>query len=317
MGIRHRRLGRTELKISEIGLGAVEIGLDYGISAPGAFNRPPEAEAILLLQQAIDVGINLIDTARGYGKSEELIGRALAHRRDEYYLATKCKCLDSQGQLLQGKALHNAIREQLHRSLKMLKTDCVDFFLIHWATPEMIKKGEAAECMQLAVDQGKARYLGVSGYLEEAHMLALDDERFDVIEVPYNLLDRHMAEHVFPKALARDVGIIVRSALLKGALTDQAAYLPERLKPLAEATEQLRRKLVREDIVSLPQAALRFVLSHPAVASVLVGMRTTEELMESVIVSDGRGISEEDLAWVEKVQIEDVRLLDPSAWGLP
>lgn len=90
--MRYRQLGQTNLQVSEIALGGVEIGLDYGIPVPGEHERPPEEDAIRLLQRAVDLGVNLIDTARTYGASESLIGHSLAHRRGDYFLVTKCKC---------------------------------------------------------------------------------------------------------------------------------------------------------------------------------------------------------------------------------
>ena len=94
----YRRLGRTGLRVSEIGLGTVELGLDYGVPVAGEHLRPPEEHAARLLNRALDLGVNFIDTARAYGASEEIIGRALKGRRNEYILASKLAPIREEGQ---------------------------------------------------------------------------------------------------------------------------------------------------------------------------------------------------------------------------
>src|SRR5215470_10816884 len=131
--MRYRRLGRTELQLSELSLGTVELGLNYGIAPDGAGLAPPSAaEATRLLHQAIDAGINFIDTARAYGTSEEVIGQALPpEKRDQLYLATKVTCLGPGGQPLSGESLRQHLRQSVTTSLRCLRTDWVDLLLLH------------------------------------------------------------------------------------------------------------------------------------------------------------------------------------------
>ncbi len=127
----YRRLGRTELQVSALALGTVELGLDYGIAAPGEFGRPSLAEAVSLVHRALDAGINLIDTARAYGESEAVLGRALRDRRSAALLATKVRTQRDDGTTPVGAELRQHMQQSLDTSLRQLQTDYVDIWQIH------------------------------------------------------------------------------------------------------------------------------------------------------------------------------------------
>ena len=152
----YRRLGRTNLQVSEISLGTVELGMDYGIPAQGAHRRPSEADAARLLNRALDLGVNLIDTAQAYGESEAIIGQALKSRRNEYNLATKISSLSWDGYT--GKELREQVEASIAESLRALQTDSIDLLYIHNATPELIQRGEIVEIMQRAQQAGYTRF---------------------------------------------------------------------------------------------------------------------------------------------------------------
>ena len=127
--MRQHRLGRTGLLVSELSLGTVELGLDYGIRPTGADARPDEAAAARLLHRALDLGINYIDTARGYGASEQIIGRALRRRRAECVLATKVSTFHEEG--LSGEPLKQRLIASVHESLAALATETIDIMMLH------------------------------------------------------------------------------------------------------------------------------------------------------------------------------------------
>ena len=156
----YRRLGRTNLQVSEISLGTVELGMDYGIPAQGAHRRPSGADAARLLNRALDLGVNLIDTAQAYGESEVIIGQALKSRRDEYILATKIGSLSWEGYT--GAALRKRVEASITESLGALQTDIIDLLYIHNATPELIQQGEIVEIMERVRQAGHARFIGRS-----------------------------------------------------------------------------------------------------------------------------------------------------------
>ena len=275
----YRRLGRTNLQVSEISLGTVELGMDYGIPARGAHRRPSEVDAARLLNCALDLGVNLIDTAQAYGESEAIIGRALKLRRDDYILATKIPTLSWEG--YSGAELRKRVEVSITESLRALQTDIIDLLYIHNATPELIQQGEIVEIMERAQQMGYARFIGATTYGEAAPLAVLEDGHFDCIQVAYNLLDRQFEERVLPLAGEHGVGVVIRSVLLKGALTYRYVHLPEALRELREAVDAVN-SLCSTQSSNLPELAYRFVLRHPVVSTALVGTGRVQELQEIV-----------------------------------
>src|ERR1041385_7917715 len=145
-----RRLGKTDMDVTVLGYGGAEVG----------FQRAEQETVTRLLNRALDAGLNVIDTAECYGASEELIGNAVAHRRSEYYLLTKCghasgiDLPDWDPRLLE---------QSIDRSLKRLQTDSVDVLQLHTCSEEKLRQGEVIEVLKKAQAAGKTRYLGYSG----------------------------------------------------------------------------------------------------------------------------------------------------------
>lgn len=317
--VRFRSLGRTRLRVSEVSLGTVELGMEYGLQAGGEPGVPAESDARVLLNRAIDSGVNFIDTAALYGNSEEIIGRALKGRRSEYALATKCVHRLEEG--LDYAESRRSISASIDRSLSRLQTDHIDLLQVHGRDIlelelRMIRDGEVMEELDLARDAGKVRFAGYSSYSEEAALAAIGEGRWDTLQIPCNILDRRYLKRIIPEAYRRDVGVIVRSALLKGALTEKSRFMPERLKPLVVHIDRLV-EIQSETRYSLPELALRFVLSIPDVSTIIVGADRIKYLDEAVSVSDGKGLSAEILLELEDMALDDPYLLNPGNWGIP
>jgi len=309
-------LGRTGLKVSAVSVGTVALGIDaYGIEVPAEFGRPEENRVIKLLRQAVDQGINLFDTAPAYGVSEHLLGQALAGR--QAYVATKVAIpRDSRGQLETGPPLERALVRSLDNSLRNLKREVLDIVQIHNATVEVILRGEMAQILLEARDQGKIRCLGASVYTEQEALGVVQAGCFEVLQVPYNLLDQGMAARVFPSAARQGVGIMVRSAFLKGVLSAKAQWLPPELARLRQAAESLREALALP-WETLPETALRFCLSSPQVATVLVGLRTGKELQQALQAAALGPLPEMILARTPGLALHDPHLVNPSYWPVP
>jgi aryl-alcohol dehydrogenase-like predicted oxidoreductase len=162
-----RPLGRTGLQVSEIALGAVELGMDYGFrGSEGHWRRPEESEAKRLLARALELGINLFDTARAYGDAEEIIGRALPELPARPLLASKV-------QIRPDGAAEN-FWESLHASLRALQVETIDLLQIHYAPLDLLARDEVFEWFEEARRQGKIRFGGASFYEEPAAFAALD-----------------------------------------------------------------------------------------------------------------------------------------------
>lgn len=306
--MQHRRLGNTDLYASEIALGTVELGLNYGIAADGRHRKPEEVDAVRLLNEAVDMGVNLIDTARAYGDSEEIIGKALMHRRSEVLLATKISPLT--GDDLQGPNLHSRVQDSLETSLRMLQTEYVDLLMIHSVTTETIGSCDAlVEMLQQFRQKGYARYVGASVYGTAAEETLLCSG-LQCLQIAYSALDRRSETITLPTAMRRGVGIVLRSVLLRGAITPLYRSLPASLAPLAEAVVQLEG-LADAAGMSLPELAFRYVLSADAVA--LCGTSRITELQTAIQAAGKGGLGEELMHSIRCIQV-DPFLLNPSNW---
>ncbi|MBM3738204.1 MAG: aldo/keto reductase [Acidobacteria bacterium] len=265
--MRTRLLGSTGIKVPGIALGTVELGLDYGFKGSGHFRKPDREDAVRLVLHALDAGVTLIDTARAYGSAEEVIGEALRRTDLRPVIATKLA--------IDGSTRREQVIESVETSLRTLGVEAVDILQIHNARSEALANGEAMEALEGVVSSGKARFAGASIYAEEEALAAIRRTGLRTLQVPFNLLDQTMADRAFPSAAEQGTGVLVRSAFLRGVLTPQVHELPPRLAPLRDAALTAMRLTGVDDLAVL---ALRFCLSFDAVSSVIVGVRTVEEL---------------------------------------
>jgi 1-deoxyxylulose-5-phosphate synthase len=307
----YRRLGRTGLQVSEIGLGTVELGLDYGVPVAGEHLRPPEEQAGRLLNRALDLGVNFIDTARAYGPSEEIIGRALKGRRKEYILGTKLAPIHEEGQA--DRELREQVKASVAESLRMLQTDVIDLLQLHYAPVDVIRSGRVLAAAREAQQAGYVRFIGASTYGEEAPLAALAAGGYDTLQVAYNLADKTLEARVLPLAEQQGVGIIVRSVLLRGVLTHRYALLPDQLGELRSAIAQLGR-LADSEGCSLPETAYRFVLANPTVSTALVGTARTEELEGALAFAGAGPLTPTLIAAIRQVTVSDRNQLNPGTW---
>ncbi len=300
--MRRRRLGRTGLLVSEISLGTVELGLDYGIADGGEAKKPDERSAAALLNFALDSGINLIDTARAYGSSERIIGSALKTRRSEYILASKVKPQPGNPA---------AVHELVEQSLRELQTDSIDILMIHCGM-ETEPCTDTVGALQQLRQSGKIRFIGSSVYGVEAARAAISSGWFDCLEVAYSVLDRRPEADVFDLAEKNDIGIVARSVLLKGALTERCRLLPDGLAPLKQTVERLAA--LASSFQKLPEFAYRYVLSRTPPHSVLVGTANHDELAASLEYAAQGPLSVEQIAAARDIEIADEQLLNPGNW---
>ena len=298
----YRRLGRTGIKVSVHCLGAMMFG---------KWGNPDHDESIRIIRTAIDAGINFIDTADVYsaGESEEIVGKAIAGRRDEVVLATKVHGRMGKGINEQGNSRYWIMRE-VENSLRRLGTDHIDLYQIHRPRPETDIE-ETLGALTDLVHQGKVRYIGSSTFpafqMVEAQWAAERRglERFVCEQPPYSIFVRHIENDVLPVAQSYGMGVIVWSPLAGGWLTgkyrrDQdvpSDSRAERFKTFGGAVAQ-RFDMTREanqhklDLVeelaliadkagiSMTHMANAFTLAHPAVTSAIIGPRTMEQLTD-------------------------------------
>lgn len=315
------QLGATDLRVSRLGVGTAAFGLDrYGITAPGEGSVDP-AEGIANIHRAVEGGVNFFDTAPAYGRSEELLGEALADHKD-CLVATKVpipeniseKVSDNIDEISQSE-LTRRVNESLEKSLRRLRREVLDVVQIHNATVHVLEQGKMVSCLERAREAGKLRYIGASVYGEEAALATIRTGKIQIIQIAMSLLDQRMCDKVIPEARTAGLGVLSRSALLKGALTKRARWLPPGLQALSRASERVVREF-GTCWESLPSMALRFCLSVEGVHCVLAGVRNAAEIDDCLAACAEGPIAPVLLTKAYGLALSDDLLLNPSHWRL-
>ncbi|MCY9698459.1 aldo/keto reductase, partial [Paenibacillus alginolyticus] len=252
--------------------GGAEIGFQQAI--------PEQVEK--LLGSALDAGLNVIDTAECYNISEELIGKTVSHRRDEYYLFTKCGHASG----LELPDWDPAMLEQsIDRSLQRLKTDYVDVIHLHSCSEELLRRGEVIQVLQRAKEKGKTRYIGYSGD-HKAALYAVQCGAFDSLETSINIADQEAIDLTIPEATKRGMGVVVKrpiaNAAWKTGEKPENAYAHTYWERLIALNYEFLRADIRESIGT----ALRFTLSIPGVHSAIVGTANPDRWIENAKLLD-------------------------------
>jgi len=308
-----RTLGRTGIQVSEIAFGGVEIGMPYGIGVKSKADMLSEVEAISLLHSAIDSGINFFDTARMYGESESIMGRTFKDRRDQVVICTKCRPFrDNLGKLPDAEELKEIIEISLSESLTELQSEYIDIYMLHQSDIEIIENETIVTKLLNLKEQGVIRAMGVSTYTLEETKKAIDSGVWDIIQLPFNLMNQTQASN-FSSAAESGVGIMVRSVLFKGLLSEKGRNLHSALKDV-EAHVKLYKELLSESVPDLPTLATKFALSFEQVSSVLVGIDRMEYLQKSLTAADGIYLNEERLARAKKLFYPNPQFLDLVKW---
>jgi aryl-alcohol dehydrogenase-like predicted oxidoreductase len=311
--LRYRDLGNTGLQVSEIGLGTVELGLDYGFKSSPHARKPRREQALRLLHEAIDLGINLLDTARAYGEAEEIIGEALAQHPRPPHLVTKVIVPTLPDGAVDHAKVREQVRSSLHGSLRALQTDRVDIVLVHNATPAVLSEESPWDVLEELRREGAFRFAGASVRDEAAALQALDRPGIRCLQVAFNLIDQTMARVVFGRAHAQGVGVFIRSAFLRGVLTPQMDRLPEQIASLRQVAARAL-EIVGEPASAIAAAALRYCLSFAEPACTVIGVRSVEELVENLSAAALGGYPAATLERLREVAIDDERLTNPTNW---
>jgi len=308
-----RVLGNSGIQVSEIAFGGVEIGMPYGLGVNRKKDMLSKSDSINLLHDAIDGGINFFDTARMYGASEEIMGEAFKHKREQVVIATKCKHLKNHsGDLSSAEIIKSRIRESLAESLGALQTDFVDVFMLHRVNKEILKNEAIKETFSRLKEQGVIRATGVSTYTVEESKLAIDSGVWDVIQIPFNLMDQSQ-EEIFELTENKGIGLMVRSVLFKGILTDKGRNLHKALNDV-EKHIKLYDDLLNETNVDLATLATKFALSYNQISSVLVGIDKQHYLKNALSLADGQYLDSRQLQLAKELQYPDPEFLDLVKW---
>lgn len=292
-----RLLGNSGLSVSEITLGTVELGVNYGFRGSEHYEKPDRSEGMGVIRHALNQGINLLDTAPAYGDAESLIGDTGV----SCYVATKVTLPANAEQVV----------ASVDRSLRLLQREKIDLLQLHNPTLETIRDAGLLDGLRIVLDSGKVGIVGVSLYGEELALAALENPMFRTLQVPFNMLDQGMTERVFPLAQRNGVAVLVRSVFLRGVLTGRIHSIPERLGALRERG---LAALGGEPVERLSTMAVRFCLSFPAISSLILGIRTMEELDANLAAASEGPLDAATLERLRPLSMSDDPLVSPMNW---
>lgn len=298
----YRTLGRTGLSVSEIGLGTLPIGGAFTLGNL-EFGRGTVADknSEKMVQVALDAGINFIDTADiyGYGKSEELVGKMAAGKREKVVIATKAGNRGDEQSWIKDFS-SQWLLSACDNSLKRLGTDYIDLYLLHTPDADFMFTEEAFAPLNELKKAGKIRFYGVSVGSAEQGLQYVQSGFGDVMEAQFSLCERGAAEELFPAAQHADMGIIVKAPLMSGLLTgkySKNSIFPEtdfrhrlyprgRLMQIVDVVDFLR-PLAEELKLSPVQLALKYCLARGEISTVIPGAKTAGQILENARAADG------------------------------
>jgi aryl-alcohol dehydrogenase-like predicted oxidoreductase len=252
-----RSFGNTPLRVSPLGFGGAEIG----------FEHADEATVTRMLNEALDLGLNVVDTAAAYLASEELIGRAIKHRRDDYLLFSKCGALDG---FSRSDWSRDGVLRTIESSLRALGTDHLDLAQLHSCDVATLRRGDAIEGLRTAQARGLTRYIGYSGDADAARV-ALELGVFDALQTSVNVADQEPLTLTLPLARERNVAVIAKRPVANAAWRHATPPPNSYHHPYWERLRALAHSCLEGDLDEAVGKALRFTVYQPGVCTAIVG----------------------------------------------
>ncbi len=313
--MRYRKLGKTPIEFSEIGYGAWGIGGKQWLGGS-------DDESVKAVNRAFELGLNFIDTALAYGEghSEQLVGRLVRESGKRIYIATKVPPMNQIWPAQPGIGIdkvfpYDYIIQSTETSLKNLGVETIDLQQLHVWNPEWIERDEWRRAFEDLKKAGKVRSVGISinDHDPDSALAIVQTGLIDSVQVIYNIFDQSPQQNLFPLCQRLGVGVLARVPLDEGSLTGTISegttfepgefremyFRGDRKKQVVEHVDTLKADLDGFE-GSLPEIALRFCISHPAVTSVIPGMRKVRNVENNMGVSDKGPLSPEILERLKK-----------------
>ena len=309
------RLGMTDLEVSPIAFGTWQLGGDWG--------QFDENDAIGAIRRARELGVNLFDTAQGYGfgASERVLGKALRdeldNHRDEVVIATKGGQRMTDDGLVRDSS-PDWLRKGVDSSLEALAVDHIDVYQVHWPDAK-VPFAETAGALQQLVDEGKIRHVGVSNYDADQMAEFAKTRPVETLQPPYDLFGRDIEASILPYCADHDIGVLVYGALAHGLLTgtmdESTTFAPDDwrngsssfkgddFRSNLEVVRKLKSFASDELGVSVSRLAIAWTLANPAVQVTIVGARHPGHIEDSVAAAE-LSLSEADLEQIDRIMAD-------------
>ena len=317
-----RKLGFSDLHLTIVGLGTWAIGGEWAYG----WGPQDDAASIAAIRRALDLGINWLDTASvyGLGHSEEVVGKAIAGRRDEVIIATKCSLVWDENRKVGGRLKAESVRREAEASLRRLNVEVIDLYQIHWPNPdEDIEEGWGV--IADLIKEGKVRYGGVSNFSVAQLRRVQPIHPVASLQPPYSMLRRGVEDELLPYCAANDIGVIAYSPMQAGLLTGK--FTKERVESLPNGDWRKRSEEFQEPQLSvnlalvdklrpiaernggtLAQLAIAWVLRRPELTAAIVGARRPSQIEETAQAGDWE-LSAEDIAEIGALLVEREQML--------
>ncbi len=307
----------TGIKMSRIGLGTWAIG-------GWMWGGTDEQMSVMTIHKALDSGINLIDTAPvyGFGKSEEIVGKALKEygSRDKIILATKCGLEWNQKGVFRNSS-EERLEKELDDSLQRLQTDYIDIYQVHWPDP-LVDFEETASFLKKQLEKGKIRAIGVSNYSVEQMKEFMETAPIHTSQPPYNLFERDIENDVLPFCINEKINPLTYGAICRGLLSGKITadrkfegddlrkvdpkFKGERFSQYLNAVNKLNEFAKERFGKNVMQLAIRWVLDKTKIGSALVGARKPEQV-ENLDSVYGWQITQEDMKVIDNILAEEIK----------
>lgn len=309
----YRKLGKTGVEISEVGFGTWQLG---GIS----WVAPSDQECVSVLRRAFDSGINLFDVSPSYGngRSETLVARAVGDHRNEVFISGKVGVLEDG--TYHGFWSERQLLESVEQSLKRLNTSYFDFLALHAPPMDVLKAGYALDLLNRLKEKGMTRFIGVSLEAQPEEALIALRHGIDILQIRFNLLFPE-AKRIFTTVAKKGVGLLINSPFGHGYLTGRyrcyedinegdypkGAFRATKPRELVEAMiskANLVQLMGTDNSLSATHAAMKFILAHDQVSSVIPGHRSPQELDDNLAAAAGMTLSTSQFRQAENIFAE-------------
>lgn len=299
-------------RLSRFTIGTVQLGKTYGIDTLG---KPSDEEAQSILKYSVDNGINVFDTAPDYGDSEKMIGKFLnSHPESDICVVTKLDCHYDKDIWENKEIISRKIREDFNLSCKKLGLDKIPVYLVHNAPAAFKNNAVVLDVLNEIKSEEKIGSVGVSLYTGDELKRCIDDKRVEVVQIPFNILDRRLAvSGLLDMAQKRGLAVFARSTYLQGLLLMEPERIPEYLNEAVGPIKELR-SIAEESGRSIKELCLKYVLSLSGIDSIVVGINSIEQIRENIKVFDSGPLDKEIIEAIDKIPIPPEDILNPGNW---